>query len=114
MYLFSWQSPVNDGSLGACHGMELPFMFNNIALARTLTGGGEDAYKLADKISSAWINFVKTGDPNCNELPLWKAYSPEEGATLIFDNRCKVVMNHDKELLELINKAIIPGFSGSR
>ncbi len=104
MYLFSWQSPVNDGSLGACHGMELPFVFNNIALARPLTGGGEDAYQLADKISSAWINFVKTGNPNCKELPAWQAYTPKEGATMIFDNKCKVVMNHDKELLELINE----------
>ncbi|HYQ58601.1 MAG TPA: carboxylesterase family protein, partial [Draconibacterium sp.] len=40
-YLFTWQSPVNDGSLGAAHGMELAFAFNNIAMARTLTGGGK-------------------------------------------------------------------------
>jgi len=104
-YMFTWQSPVNDGSLGACHGMELPFMFNNIALARTLTGGGKDAYKMADKISSAWINFVKTGNPSCKELPAWEVYSPVEGATMIFDNECEVVMNHDKELLELINES---------
>lgn len=104
-YLFTWQSPVNDGSLGACHGMELPFMFNNIAMARSLTGGGKEAYELADKISSAWINFVKTGDPNCKELPTWESYVPEKGATMLFDNKCKIVKNHDKELLELINKS---------
>ena len=98
-YLFKWQSPVNDGSLGACHGMELPFMFNNIAMARTLTGGGKDAYELADKISSAWINFVKTGNPNCKELPKWDPYTTENGATMIFDNKCKVVHNHDERLL---------------
>ena len=82
VYLFEWQSPPNDGSLGAAHGMELPFMFNNIAMARTLTGGGKDAYELADKISSAWISFVKTGDPNCKELPKWAPYTPEKGATM--------------------------------
>lgn len=113
-YLFTWQSPVNDGSLGACHGMELPFMFNNIAMARTLTGGGKDAYRLADKISSAWINFVKTGDPNSKELPEWKSYNPEKGATMIFDNTCKVVMNHDKALLELINTSSRGRFFGPR
>lgn len=102
-YLFTWQSPVNDGSLGAAHGMELPFMFNNIALARPLTGGGKDAYALADKISSAWINFVKTGDPNSKNLPEWPAYTPENGATMIFDNTCKVVNNHDKELIEFVS-----------
>lgn len=102
-YLFTWQSPVNDGSLGAAHGMELPFMFNNIAKARTLTGGGKDAYELADKISSAWINFIKTGDPNAKGLPNWPEYNPKDGATMIFDNKCKVVYNHDKELIEFVN-----------
>lgn len=103
VYLFEWQSPVNDGSLGAAHGMELPFMFNNIALARTLTGGGKDAYALADKISSAWISFVKTGDPNCKELPDWEAYNPETGATMVFDNNCVVRNNFDQKLIDLVS-----------
>jgi len=103
VYLFEWQSPVNDGSLGACHGMELSFMFNNIALARPMTGGGEDAYALADKISSAWISFVKTGNPNCKELPEWAPYTPEKGATMIFDNKCEVRNNHDKSLIDLVS-----------
>jgi para-nitrobenzyl esterase len=103
VYLFEWQSPVNDSSLGACHGMELPFMFNNIAMARSMTGGGEDAYALADKISSAWTSFVKTGNPNCSELPQWAPYTPEKGATMIFDNKCQVRFNHDKALIDLVS-----------
>lgn len=102
VYLFEWQSPVNDGSLGAAHGMELPFMFNNIAMARTLTGGGKDAYALADKISSAWISFVKTGNPNCKLLPKWEPYNPQKGATMIFDNKCQVKYNFDKQLIDLV------------
>lgn len=109
-YLFTWNSPVNDGSLGACHGMELPFMFNNIELARPLTGGGRDAYELEDKISSAWINFVKTGNPDSKNLPEWTPYTTERGATMIFDNKCKVVYNHDKELLDLISSFQSGGF----
>ncbi len=108
VYLFEWQSPVNDGSLGACHGMELPFMFNNIALARTMTGGGEEAYKLADRISSAWINFVKTGNPNGQEVPEWAPYTPEKGATMIFDNDCRVRCNHDKALIDLVSSLPSP------
>jgi para-nitrobenzyl esterase len=113
-YLFSWNSPVNDGSLGACHGMELPFMFNNIALARPLTGGGKDAYVLADKISSAWINFVKTGNPNAQSLPQWAPYSPSEGATMIFDNKCEIVHNHDKALMDFIGSFPAPSLFGPR
>lgn len=109
VYLFEWQSPVNDGSLGAAHGMELPFMFNNIALARTLTGGGKEAYELADKISSAWLSFVKTGNPNCQELPKWAPYNPSEGATMIFDSHCEVRYNHDKALIDLVSSIRSPG-----
>ena len=103
VYLFAWQSPVNEGSLGAAHGMELPFMFNNIAMARTLTGGGKDAYALANKISSAWINFVKTGNPGCKELPKWEPFTPAKGATMIFDNTCEIRYNFDKPLVDLVS-----------
>ncbi len=110
VYLFEWQSPVNDGSLGAAHGMELPFMFNNIAMARTLTGGGKEAYALADRISSAWIAFVKTGNPNVDSLPRWDPYSPANGATMIFDNRCEVRYNFDQALVDLVSA--LPGGAG--
>jgi para-nitrobenzyl esterase len=103
VYLFEWQSPVNDGSLGAAHGMELPFMFNNIAMARPLTGGGEEAYALADRISSAWISFVKTGNPNHAGLPEWPAYTAENGSSMIFDNQAEVRNHHDQALVDLVS-----------
>ena len=112
VYLFEWQSPVNDGSLGAAHGMELPFMFNNISLARTLTGGSKEAYTLADKISSAWINFVKTGNPNTNNLPKWEPYTPDKEATMIFDNKCEVRYSFDRPFIDLVES--LPSFSPFR
>ena len=68
-----------------------------------MTGGGKQAYVLADKMSEAWINFAKTGNPNTNALPAWPAYSPENGATMIFDNVCQVKFHHDRELLAIVN-----------
>jgi len=114
LYLFEWQSPVNNGSLGAAHGMELPFMFNNIEMARTLTGGGKEAYELADKISSAWINFIKTGNPNCKGLPQWEPFTSENGATMIFNNTCKLLHHPDKELLEFENLFPSPSLFGPK
>ena len=83
VYLFSWCSKVNDGALAACHGMELPFMFNNVALQREMTGGTPEAYRMADRVSSAWIQFIKTGNPNTPELPEWKAFNPDEKSTMV-------------------------------
>jgi para-nitrobenzyl esterase len=100
MYLFSWQSPVLDGKFKAVHCMELPFVFNNIARCEEMTGGGKEAYVLADKMSQSWINFAKTGNPNHAGLPKWETYNAAKGTTMFFDNTCEIKFNHDAALLE--------------
>jgi para-nitrobenzyl esterase len=101
MYLFTWQSPVLDGSFKAKHCIELPFVFNNIARCEEMTGGGPQAYALATKVSAAWVNFAKTGNPNAKGLPNWPQYKPEDGAVMIFDNRCEVKHHPDQDLLAI-------------
>lgn len=101
MYLFTWQSPVNDGLYKAMHCMEIPFVFNNISRCEEMTGGGKDAYALADKMSSAWLNFARTGNPNVPGQPHWPAFTAANGATMIFDDQCKVVTHHDDQLLKI-------------
>lgn len=99
VYLFAWQSPVFDGAYKAFHCMELPFVFNNISRSEEMTGGGPKAYLLADKVSEAWIQFARHGNPNHNGLPGWPAYTVKNGATMIFDNECQVKDHFDQELL---------------
>jgi para-nitrobenzyl esterase len=101
VYLFAWQSPVLDGTYKAFHTMDLPFVFNNIARCEEMTGGGQKAYQMADKMSEAWIQFARTGNPNCKELPDWPEYTFTGGATMILDNTCEVKYHHDKELLSI-------------
>jgi para-nitrobenzyl esterase len=102
MYLFTWQSPVFDGKYKSLHCMELPFVFDNITLANQMTGGGEAAHALAKKVSKAWINFAKTGNPNHSGIPEWPAYNEANTATMHFDNTCVVKPQLDKELFELV------------
>lgn len=101
-YLFSWDTPVMDGIPMSYHTAEIPFVFNNIEQAQFATGGGEQAKKLAQTMSTAWANFAKTGNPNGNGLPQWDAYNRENGATMIFDNEVKQVQHHDEALLKLL------------
>jgi len=103
MYLFTWESPVLNYMFRSSHCMELPFIFNNVHLARTQTGGDEEAYRLAAKMSDAWIRFAHTGTPAGENLPEWPVWTPDDGATMIFNNHCEVWHNHDKEVLDLIN-----------
>ena len=81
--------------------MELPFVFNNIPLWEEFTGGGADAIALAEKVSGAWLNFARHGDPNHNGLPTWNAYSEENGATMFFDTICTVRHHHDRDFLRI-------------
>ncbi len=101
MYLFTWQSPVNGGIYKAMHCMDIAFEFNNIARCQEMTGGGKDAYALAAKMSSAWINFAKTGNPNAAGLPKWPAYTAENGATMLFNVECEVKNHPDAEILKI-------------
>jgi para-nitrobenzyl esterase len=103
-YLFAWESPVLEGRFRSCHCLELPFVFNNIERCQEMTGGGVDAYQLADKMSQAWINFACYGDPNHSRLPKWEPYSQKNGATMIFDNACKLGHHHDKALIDLVTE----------
>ena len=110
MYLFAWESPVMDGILRSTHCMEIPFVFDNAVRHASMTGGGQEAQALADKMSSSWINFARTGNPNAEGLPQWDAYTPETGATMFFNNRCEVKNNHDKELLDIVRSFPVRGF----
>ncbi len=110
MYMFAWESPVMDGMLRSTHCMEIPFVFNNVARHATMTGGGEEAEALGRKMSAAWVNFAKTGDPNAGGLPHWEPYTVEQGATMFFDTTCEIRHNHDKELLEVVRSFPARGF----
>src|SRR5260370_41512960 len=101
VYLFAWQSPVLDGAYKAFHCMDLPFVFNNIAKSEEMTGGGPNALLLADKVSEAWIQFARTGNPSHNGLPAWPAYTVDNGPTTNLDDECQVKDHFDQELLSI-------------
>lgn len=102
-YLLTWKSPIENNTKGSFHGVDIPLAFNNIELGKHWTGTGEDARALAEKMSAAWINFARSGNPNVKDvLPSWKPYTQENGETMIFDSEIKVLNNHDRELMQLI------------
>ncbi|MBY8882060.1 carboxylesterase/lipase family protein [Actinacidiphila acidipaludis] len=80
VYEFGWRSSAYEGKLGACHGSELPFVFDNLGIsgAGTLLGPAPAPQALADAMHGAWVAFATTGDPG------WPAYTAERRATLHF------------------------------
>jgi para-nitrobenzyl esterase len=102
MYYFTWKTPVHDGKLKAFHTLEIPFVLANVDESKSMTGSGADRYPLQDKMSGAWAEFARTGNPNHKGLPNWPTFKTDQRATMIFDNQCKVVNDpHAEERLAL-------------
>ncbi|WP_276352178.1 carboxylesterase/lipase family protein [Cohnella caldifontis] len=98
MYRFHWQSPAMDGKLGACHAMELPFVFNTIGnpSARRMLGDSPPA-RLAEQMHKAWIAFARGGDPNTPDIPEWPAYELDHRPTMIFGERTELIPDPNRE-----------------
>jgi para-nitrobenzyl esterase len=96
-YYFQWYTPVNGGNVRAMHTMELPFVFDNVDIAKAEVGDGPERQPLADKISRAWVAFARTGNPNHKGLPKWTPYTTTQRATMVFNNECKLVNDPYRE-----------------
>ncbi|MBO7552656.1 MAG: carboxylesterase/lipase family protein [Bacteroidaceae bacterium] len=99
---FGWNPPLFDGRARAFHCVDICFWFKNTDLMLSHTGGGKRPRDLSDKMSEALIAFMRTGNPNCPSLPEWPAYTPEQGATMIFNDVCEVKNDPDREARALL------------
>ena len=64
VYEFAWRSPAFGGTLGACHALEPPFVFDNLDVPRyEVLLGATPPRGLAESMRSAWSAFAATGDP---------------------------------------------------
>jgi para-nitrobenzyl esterase len=86
-YLFCWKSPAVRGALGACHALDLGFVFGNYSA--DFGGSGPEADKLSGEMQDAWVSFARNGNPSCKSLGPWPQYS-ENRASMIFDRNSRI------------------------
>jgi len=92
MYRFDWPTPVYGGVLGACHALEIPFVFDNLGQSGTTMLTGTSApQSIANVMHAAWIAFARNGDvTQVAGLPMWPRYDAGQRATMLFDNEYTV------------------------
>ena len=81
MYNFNWETPVQGGRFFATHAVDIPFVFDSLAKAPTMVGPvTPEKQALADKVSTTWANFAKTGVPSAPGIPRWTPYNSRSPA----------------------------------
>ena len=115
LYYFQWPSPVREGRLGAMHGIELPFVFENTDKVPHMVGTGSELATIADQVSSAWVAFARTGNPGVKGRQ-WPAFDPRTRATMVFNVSSRVVNDpygEERLALKAIRdaQASMPAFS---
>ncbi len=112
-YVFAWEYPVN-GGITSFHCAELAFCFHALSAPqiKTATGGGPAALALQDKVSQAWINFAKTGNPSQPGL-VWKPYTKENPQAMVFDTVSQSVPLRDDTLVSLLPGPAGPAAPGA-
>jgi para-nitrobenzyl esterase len=81
IYYYDFHAPNADGS---GHGSDVPYAFQTLSGGRGGAPKPEDL-KLSDVISSYWVNFAKSGDPNGPGLPKWPAFAENNQQAMVFD-----------------------------
>jgi para-nitrobenzyl esterase len=92
-YLFTYQSPALGGKLGACHGLDVPFVFGWLGEKDRFIfpKRGPETGALSDNMMDAWTAFARTGNPSHKGIPAWIPFDPVKRPTMILDAEVKLV-----------------------
>jgi para-nitrobenzyl esterase len=93
LYKFNRSVPgAGEGTVGAFHSIELPYVFNTFDSAEWKWLPVTQADRvLSGTIETYWTNFAKTGDPNSPGQPVWNAWSNKGESYLEFTKEGRVV-----------------------
>ena len=81
-YRFDHPAPEDNRGLGACHGAELPFVFDTITRDDVRPRIGDTpSQAVADRVHQVWVDFITRGDPG------WPAYDLAGRSTGLLSDR---------------------------
>jgi para-nitrobenzyl esterase len=85
-YRLMWRTPIEGGRRITPHSLDLPFVFDNVTKGAAMVGPPSDeTAALARTMSETWLAFARTGDPNNETIPEWRAYDSLRRTVMLFD-----------------------------
>ncbi len=104
VYRFDYETRVTKKmNLGAFHGMEIMFAFNNLEaeLLKIVALDLIESKQLANVIHNYWLNFIKYSSPNSLGLANWNKYTDKTRETMLLELNTQTVTNPDRNGYEL-------------
>ena len=109
-YVYHWKYPGEDEIFGACHAIELSYVFNNPQ--ESIYTGNKYNYELADEVQVMWVNFARTGNPSTSKHT-WEKYNSETRKSMILDGNIQMVEDYKKKQRLLIEPLLKYYFNGN-
>lgn len=94
--------PANWKELGATHGFEIPYAYDNLRLFDLQFTEADK--KIANIMSSYWFNFAKTGNPNGDSLPRWTCYDDKSDKVMSIGDYIGTIPTPHKENLKFFDE----------
>lgn len=104
IYYYTHVPPDKPGfpNYGAFHTSEVPYVLHTLhKWNRTWT---DFDYKLEENLTSYWVNFAKSGDPNGAGLPIWKTYDKQSGNILLIGDKTETTPALFKKEFDFLDK----------
>jgi para-nitrobenzyl esterase len=96
LYFFTHAPPgPNHDLLGAYHGAELAYVFNRPGAAWT-----DADRRIGDQMSSYWVNFARSGNPNGPGLPEWQPFDGKTEQLMELGDHFQAIPLADKARLD--------------
>jgi para-nitrobenzyl esterase len=84
---------------GAAHGGEISYVFGNFNASMPASAADK---AVSDEVSSYWVNFAKTGDPNGPGLPAWPVFNDAKPRVMNLDDPSKAIPLPNLEKLQVL------------
>ena len=81
MYQFEYESPAEGGKLGACHSLDVPFIFGTTDKVSRFCGDTHLVRCLAEAIHDSFVSFAHCGTPQ-NVMYDWPAFEAKRRLTM--------------------------------
>ncbi len=97
LYRWEWRPPIFGGNYLSPHGVDLPFVWDNVELGKRRIGDPPDGQALADRMSERWLSFARAGTPNGSGLAKWKPYTLEDRSTMVISGTDRSIDDPHKD-----------------